>query len=200
MPISIEKIQDSFFEHYDKLYHAAINIIGEHADAKDVIQDVFLKIWQKKETFDDQKLNGGYLYRSVINTSLNKLEKRKGNIQILSTATTAIASNGDTPDQVLFGKELKKEIDRAIELLPPKCKAIFVLSRFEGLKYKEIADHLDISPKTVENQMGIALKKLQNTLSPYMTTEYLVLTATVGLSTILTYLLSSMYLIFIGNF
>lgn len=200
MPISLEQIQHSFLEHYDKLFQTALNITGECDDAKDVIQDVFLKIWQKKENMDDQKLNGGYLYRSVVNASLNKLQKRKGNNQILSTATIAIASNGDAPDQVLYGKELEKEIDRAIELLPPKCKAIFVLSRFEGLKYREIADHLDVSPKTVENQMGIALKKLQNTLSPYMTKEFLAFTATVGMSTILTYLLSSVYLIFIGNF
>ncbi len=200
MPISLEQIQHSFLEHYDKLFQTALNITSECDDAKDVIQDVFLKIWQKKENMDDQKLNGGYLYRSVVNASLNKLQKRKGNIQILSTATIAIASNGDAPDQVLYGKELEKEIDRAIELLPPKCKAIFVLSRFEGLKYREIADHLDVSPKTVENQMGIALKKLQNTLSPYMTKEFLAFTATVGMSTILTYLLSSVHLIYIGNF
>src|SRR5690606_3853531 len=79
----------------------------------------------------------------------------------------------DDPNSMVT-QELEQRLDHAINSLPPKCRAIFVLSRFEEMKYQEIANHLDISVKTVENQMGIALEKIRNSMAPYLRGEFLI--------------------------
>ncbi len=78
--------------------------------------------------------------------------------------------------------ELERKVDESINRLPPKCRAIYLMSRHEGLKYKEIADALDLSLKTVENQMGIALEKLREDLKPFLTTEFLAILFFIGLA------------------
>ncbi|MBN4073152.1 RNA polymerase sigma-70 factor [Crocinitomix catalasitica] len=185
MALSIDFIESNFREHHQRLANVAYNITRDKDAAKDVVQDVFLKIWQRKNSFEKDFFSSGYLYKSVVNTSLNFLEKNKKTVKIQSSVSHRIASTEELPDSKIVGKELEKEVDLAIDNLPPKCKTIFVLSRFEGLKYNEIAQQLEISPKTVENQMSIALKKLHTQLRPYLTKEFLTLMATVGIPAIL---------------
>lgn len=88
----------------------------------------------------------------------------------------------ETPNSSMESRELEQKITQAVNNLPPKCKAVFVLSRYEGLKYKQIAEHLDISVKTVENQMGSALQKLRDELKPYLTREFLMMMIVIGLA------------------
>ena len=133
-------------------------------EAEEIAQEVFVKFWEKCETLSPDSSVKSYLYRSVHNSCLNaiKHEKVKDGYKqhvihfLESTYQDSIEEND--PDAI------RRRIIDEIDNLPPRCSEIFKLSRFEGLKYQEIADHLEISVKTVEVQMGKALKVLRETL------------------------------------
>jgi RNA polymerase sigma-70 factor (ECF subfamily) len=168
MPDLIDNFEDMYKTHYKMLRNAAENIIGDNDASHDVVQEVFLKLWNRKDELTAILNQKAYLFKSVINASITYLENNKGKIRM---GELKIESSGTTDSPVLV-KELEAKIQVALNGLPPKCKAIFVLSRFEGLKNKQIADTLGLSLKTVENQMGIALKKLKDDLRPYLTKEF----------------------------
>lgn len=162
------------------LRNAAENIIGDNDAAHDVVQEVFVKLWNRKEEMSIILNQKAYLFKSVINASITYLESNKSKVRM---GELKIESSGRTDSEVL-AKELEAKIQIALNGLPPKCKAIFVLSRFEGLKNKEIAQFLGVSLKTVENQMGIALKKMKDELKPYLTREFFLVFMAAGLSQI----------------
>jgi RNA polymerase sigma-70 factor (ECF subfamily) len=161
--------QSSDFEalykaHYKQLRIAARNIIGDSDGAHDVVQEVFVKLWKRREQLHIILNIQAYLYRSVINTAITHLESQRKHTQLPEIALETT----NTSENNMLAKELEKRIHLALNTLPPKCKAIFVLSRMEGMRNKDIAQHLSLSLKTVENQMGIALKKLKDELKNYL--------------------------------
>jgi len=176
-----DNFESIYKTYYNMLCNAAENIIGDADSAQDVVQEVFIKLWNKKEDIHSILNPKAYLFRSVINTSITYLEKNKNKIRL---GDLKVASQMSSDSQVLT-KELETKISEALNALPAKCKAIFVLSRFEGMKNKEIAEHLGVSLKTVENQMGIAFKKLRNDLKPFLTKEFLSLLLLAGISAII---------------
>lgn len=174
------ELSDNFEEmykvHYKMLRNAAHNIIGDADAAHDVVQEVFVKLWNRKDEISAIVNQKAYLFRSVINASITYLEVNKNKARL---GEINIESSGRT-DSPMLVKELESKIQLALDSLPPKCKAIFVLSRFEGMKNKEICEHLGLSIKTVENQMGIALKRMKEDLKPYLSKDYLALLALAG--------------------
>jgi len=130
--------------------------------AKEIVQDVFLKMWEHPFDFDHVISLRSYLYRTVVNFSLNHIKRQKNisqhHIKIADEITY------DSLDALHEEQELKLMIYKEIEGLPPQCKKVFKMSRFEGLKYREIAVLLEISEKTVENHMIKALKILRERL------------------------------------
>ena len=127
-------------------------------DAREVVQEVFINIWEKRSSlkFDDELRY--YLYRAVKNASLNLLKRRRLDTTSLEEAVTAAAEQEEEGEtQVRY-----KAVMAQINLLPEICREIFLMSRVEGLSHKEIAEILEIAPKTVENQIGIALKKIRD--------------------------------------
>ncbi len=162
------------------LANVAYKIVNDRDAAKDIVQDVFVKVWNRKTDLQPESVTSSYLYRSVVNTGLNYLEKNKRLHQLDSSLMEQFINNDILPDESITNQELLENINAAIDLLPPKCRTIFVLSRFEELKYKEIAEHLNISIKTVENQMGIALRRMREQLSPYLTKEFFTFIVAVG--------------------
>jgi len=133
-------------------------------EAEEVTQDVFVKFWEKCTTLSPDSSIKSYLYRSVHNSCLNaiKHEKVKDTYRqhIIQYLESSYMDHVELNDPDALRTRINSEIDK----LPPRCSEIFKLSRFEGLKYQEIAEHLDISVKTVEVQMGKALKILRSTL------------------------------------
>lgn len=170
MADQLDNFEEIYKTHYKMLRNAAENIIDDHDASHDIVQEVFVKLWHKKDEVSAILNIKAYLFRSVINSSLTYLENNKNKIK---TDEFRVASQLST-DSKLMTQELENKIQIALKALPPKCKAIFVLSRFEGLKNKEIAEYLNLSLKTVENQMGIALKRMKEDLKPYLTREFLV--------------------------
>lgn len=174
------KFEVLYKTHYKALRNAAENIIRDKDAAHDVVQEVFVKLWHRRDELGAIINERAYLMRSVVNTAITYLNqnKKKKDIEHLH-----IEWQGST-DAEMLTRELQGKIDHALENLPPKCKAIFVLSRFENMKNKEIAATLGLSLKTVENQMGIALKKLKDDLKMYLKGDFFILLA-MGLYTLI---------------
>jgi RNA polymerase sigma-70 factor (ECF subfamily) len=163
--------------HYRSLRIAAANIIHDEDAAHDIVQEVFLKFWHRRNGLSEVLNHKAYLFKSVVNASITYLGKSKSHVRMMDIK---IESPGN-PGSELLAKELEFKIRSALENLPHKCRAVFVLSRYEDLRNKEIADLLGISVKTVENQMTIALKKMKNDLKPYFPNELVLFTAFFGL-------------------
>ena len=141
--------------------------------AEDLVQEVFMKVWEKRETLEINEAMQAYLYRSCYNAALNFLKTQKQSTDI-DTLEIPLAG-GETAEKTLNLQETEARIQKAIDALPPKTKMVFTLSRFEELSYKEIAERLDISLKSVEKHMGIALQRLRENLKEYLVAVFLFL-------------------------
>ncbi|WP_051539083.1 RNA polymerase sigma-70 factor [Prolixibacter bellariivorans] len=138
---------------------------SDYGLSEDIVQEVFFKLWTDKGRIAIETSVKAYLYQMVRNTSLNYL-KHKNVIKQYEIANKDESNYiGESLDELLIGKELNAKIQAAIEKLPTERRKVFLLSRMDGLKYKEIAEKLNISIKTVENQMGKALSTLRTELA-----------------------------------
>lgn len=157
-----------FREHFKNLHGYACTLLDSEAVAEEIVQQVFYKLWERKEQVVVHTSIKAYLYRSVHNESLNYLKHQK----VKSTHQTYVMQQGPQEGrnaaETLAGKELEQRIREALSELPEQCRTIFQLSRFEELKYREIAGQLNLSVKTVENQMGKALKLLRFKLADFL--------------------------------
>jgi RNA polymerase sigma-70 factor (ECF subfamily) len=138
--------------------------------AKEIVHTAFIKLWETRQSLDNDLSPKAYLYRIIVNTSLDALKHhrvRKIHEEFVQK-TTHDETYPNSFDSVDL-KQMRSDIDSAILDLPDQMRRIFELSRFEGLKYSEIATRLDISIKTVETQMSRALVKLREKLSSYLT-------------------------------
>lgn len=157
-----------FKEHYPFLCSFARKYVQDLDECKDIVHNVFLKLWQKQDEIDLSKPLKPYLFKSVHNLCLNYIRDRKKIVQHdLQTDNEAIPAYIDSRD-FLEESELQTRIVKAIENLPNKTKRIFSLSRFDGKKYREIAEIENISVKTVEDQMSKALRMLREKLKDYL--------------------------------
>lgn len=158
---------------YSRLCNIVFRIIGDRNLAEDIVQEVFVKLWNKRHDIRLQESNVvPYLKRMVVNKSLDYLKTVKRQPSNRQIDLILLIENYTADSHINF-QELKNIVNEAVDNLPPKCKTIFVLCRFEGMNYKAIATQLDISVKTVENQMNIALKKLHGALEPDLKHHYI---------------------------
>jgi len=164
-----EKMFEQMFRHYySSLCNYVINIIGDPDDAEDVVQQAMIGIWEKRNFLEVKVSLKSYLFRSVHNAALNKIRHEKVKSVHAEEHLHTAGISSETSSEILSGKELHAKISEAIEKLPEQCRMVFKLSRFEEMKYSEIASHLDISVKTVENHMGKALKLMREHLKDYL--------------------------------
>lgn len=161
--LRIREIQKLFDEHQRQMRRTAYQVVQDQDVAKDIVQEVFIKLWEKWEQIEVGPSIKYYLQKAVMHTAINHLNSRKRLVPMNQELDYGLESNEQSTDEQRQ-QYISRKIDEAIQDLPPKCRAIFVLCKKEGLRYKEIAEYLDISEKTVENQMGIALKKLREAL------------------------------------
>lgn len=157
--------EELFKNYFTPLMFFARKILVDEDDAREVVHKVFITLWEKRENINLDTSLKSYLFTSVHNRSLNVLRDRK---KFSDEELPEVAGDWDVSTQI-ESMELEEKIQEAIQNLPDKCRQIFELNRFEGLKYREIAHKLNISVKTVENQMSKALKILREKLIQYMT-------------------------------
>ena len=153
-----------------KLIYIASQYISKKEDAEEIIQNVFVKVWTKKNI--QSNLNG-YLYSITKNACLDYLRSKKqllnieNNTSQLEAAINYTALSDDTAS-LIIEKELNEAVFKSIAFLPDKCKDVFVKSRIEGLKHKEISEKMNISTKTVENHITKALKHIRISLKEFL--------------------------------
>jgi RNA polymerase sigma-70 factor (family 1) len=168
--------QNAFTVIYDRycaaLYRTALRILQDHELAKDVVQEAFISLFEKANENTIRNLQA-YLYQVVKYQCFMQLRSGKISGKHLSQINTIIASN--ELEEELHAKELQLVLDESIAALPEKCREVFYLSRFESLSNKKIAERLNISHKTVENQITKALKILHVSLDKLVTIGFVVM-------------------------
>lgn len=165
-----EAFKKIFLAYYERLYGFAYSFVKRSDVAEDIVQTVFLKIWEQKESWDPPGLLKHYLFTAVRNEALNILK----HLKIVSETEEEVSMIYDEIKSSYYSEQdqevekLRKEIQKAIDKLPERCQQIYILSRRSGLTYAEIAEILEISVNTVGTQMGRALSSLRSDLSDYL--------------------------------
>jgi RNA polymerase sigma-70 factor (ECF subfamily) len=163
--------------------NVANKILHDRQAAEDVVQEIFAKLWTKKTEIPELQSGKNFLFRVTVNATLDHLEKNKRIVRF--DHKDHMGGSVNETEEKLELKELEAKISRSLEALSPKCRAVFMLSRYEGMKYREIADHLDISVKTVENHMGKALSHMRERLLPALGNDHITIGAIVVLAAVI---------------
>jgi RNA polymerase sigma-70 factor (ECF subfamily) len=132
--------------------------------AKDIVQNVFLRFWNKKDTLIIKTTPDAYLYKAVINETLNYLDTKKRLPFVQNEKEAFLVNSGQTSEEEIHYIELEQKVNSLLAKLPPQCRKVFMLSRFENMSYKEIAQFLDISENTVDNHIKKALLLFRKSL------------------------------------
>ena len=160
-PVYFKKL---FENYYPSLVNFALKIIHSSDEAKDVVQQFFIRFWENQDKYENREFNKTFFYTSIKNACINHLEK-KVNDKRLHTPVIPEIEEMDFFEQIV-ANEREMELYKIINNLPPRCKEIFYLNRFENQTYKQIAENLNISQKTVEAHMSTALNKLRTDFNP----------------------------------
>ena len=156
-----------FHKHYPGMMRYANSLLGKPEISEEVVQDVFYNIWKNRESLRINRSWQSYLYRSVYNNSMMVLRKARKEYELDEEHFNIPESGSPDPSQLLLYTEVSEQVSRTIADMPGRTREIFLLNRQEGLKYREIAERLGISVKTVEANMGKALMALRNSLEKY---------------------------------
>lgn len=159
--------ETAFRRWYPTLVRVASAIVTDHDAAEEIAQDVMVQLWRRRTLLDVDLSLRAYLLRAIRNRALNHLRHSR----VRRETAADVEALYDAPlgsDQPIVAKELSEAVQIALRELPPRCREVFELSRVDGLKYSEIAEALEISPKTVEAQMGKALKILRARLAAWL--------------------------------
>jgi RNA polymerase sigma-70 factor (ECF subfamily) len=160
------KVFESLFRSsYVSLVRYARTLIRDQDTAEEIVQDLFCRIWKDREKLVIESSLNGYLFRSVHNRCLHHIEHLKVVGRHAEQMSLLPEESPEDPAQILNYKELQEKIASIIEKLPERCGRIFCMNRFEGLRYSEIAEKLSVSVKTVEANMGRALKEFRKELT-----------------------------------
>lgn len=157
-----------FRTYYRPLCQYAYSFLNDKDEAEEVVQAAFINVWDKRDQVEIQTSLKAYLYRIVRNSCLNVIKHEKVKKQHVANEMATGEASHESVSQSVISLELEAKIADAMKALPEQCRLVFQLSRFEELKYSEIADQLNISVKTVENQIGKALKIMREQLKDYL--------------------------------
>lgn len=155
-----------FHFYYARLRSFSIGFTANREASEEIVSDVFLKVWNLRTTLPGIQNFSLYLYIATKNASLNYLEKEKRNRTFsLDDVQTEFRSLYYDPEQLMISAEMFRRYAAAVQNLPPQCRLIFKLVKEDGLRYRDVAELLHLAPKTVENQMTIALRRLSEAVA-----------------------------------
>lgn len=163
-----EAYERIFLTYYDGLVAYADKYISDTVMAEEIVQDLFVSFWHKRADIAIKSSLASYLYRAVRNACLNHIKHLKVRQEYQEHGKRERTAAEQNQSDSLIALELAEKIEQAIESLPEARRRIFIMNRYEGLKYREIAEKLDLSMKTVESQMSKALQFLREQLKEYM--------------------------------
>jgi RNA polymerase sigma-70 factor (ECF subfamily) len=158
--------KELFFSFHKPLLQFSNSFVQSTETAEEVVSDVFIGIWERRRQLEEIKNLRVYLYICTKNASLKYLAKQQKNIAItIDDLKVELESPHNNPEQLLLTAEMRNRIQQAVNQLPPRCKIIFKLIKEDGLKYREVAEILNLSVKTVDNQLSTALRKIGNAIN-----------------------------------
>lgn len=157
-----------FRTYYALLCRYAKSMVNDSDEAEEVVQNTFYNLWNRRETIEIKGSVKAYLYKAVHNESLNKIKHKKVRQEYAIDYKHNMEKAYEDSGKLVLAKELRQKIESAMASLPEQCGKVFKLSRLEELKYQEIAEHLNISVKTVEIHMSKALKLMREQLKDYL--------------------------------
>lgn len=167
----IEGDKEAFRFFFEKYYPDLCNMVNVYLHdplmAEEIVQDIFVYFWEKKEKIHIESSVKSYLLHASKNKSLNYIRNVKTRLVIHQKLTDSNKTSMEMPDHIMDGNQLREIINKAIDTLPERCREVYILGKEKNLSYKEISEELGISVKTVEVQMGKALKRLREQLKPY---------------------------------
>ena len=163
----INQFEVLFKEYYERLCQFAVKYVKSVEQSEEVVQDTFYNIWKNRNTLNIKTSIKAYLFTAVRNNCLQVIRTKTLDVKYENYYKTHFTNESVSPSDVLNAKELSSVINKAFNSLPDRCREIFKMSRDEGLKYHEIAAKLSISIKTVEANMGKALKHFRSYLKDY---------------------------------
>jgi RNA polymerase sigma-70 factor (ECF subfamily) len=161
----VKHFESLFRSSYVSLVRYAKTLLKDQDASEEIVQDLFFRIWQDREKIKIESSLNGYLFRSVHNRCLHYIEHSRIVEKHAEEMSYRQPESPESPSDVLNYKELQAKIASILEKLPERCGQIFCMNRFEGLKYNEIAEKLSVSVKTVEANMGKALKEFRKELT-----------------------------------
>ena len=167
---SDEKAFKELFDRYAfRLTGFANSFLNNYELAEEVVSDVFVKIWTQRDLLERIENFKAYLFKATRNTALNYIDQEKRQkAERLEDLNVDLVIDYINPETSLIDSELREAIQNAIDSLPPKCKLIYNLAKVEKMKYKEIAVLLQVSVKTIDNQIAIAIKKIGTTIQLHL--------------------------------
>lgn len=151
---------------YDRFFRIAVYYLKKEEWAQEVVLDIFLILWNKRLELSDIHNFDNYCFILLKNASLNYLSKYKNEITALPQETES-SSTCETPEDVLLNDELLLVYINALEELPPRCREVFILIREQKMSYKDVADQLNISSKTVDAQLQKAIRYIKDKITAY---------------------------------
>ncbi|MDF7814733.1 RNA polymerase sigma-70 factor [Hymenobacter sp. YC55] len=158
---------------YRSLGNVVFQVVQDRDVAEDLVQDVLLNVWKNRDTLQITTTYKAYLHRAAMNAALRYAERQKRQVSLEQAGSPDFGTNSTA--EHMDGQEAEQAVAAALAALPPQCRAVFLLSRQEGLSYQQIADTLEVAPKTVENQMGKALRLLRQHLKGFFSGALLLL-------------------------
>ena len=161
----VKQFESLFRSSYVSLVRYAKTLLKDQDTSEEIVQDLFFRIWQDRGKIKIESSLNGYLFRSVHNRCLHFIEHSRIVEKHAEEMLFRQPESSESPSDILNYKELQAKIATILEKLPERCGQIFYMNRFEGLKYNEIAEKLSVSVKTVEANMGRALKVFRKELT-----------------------------------
>lgn len=173
MYVALKEGKENAFEmifrtYYQPLCKYAYSFLNDKDEAEEVVQASFISFWERRGELRIESSLKSYLYRMVRNACLNVIKHEKVKKQHAAVQLAGGELSQESSSQPVVAYELEQKIHESMKSLPEQCRLVFQLSRFEELKYQEIAEQLNISVKTVENQVGKALKIMRTQLKEYL--------------------------------
>jgi RNA polymerase sigma-70 factor (ECF subfamily) len=166
--ITEAEFETLFKARFRELHAYAYSLVNDWDNAEELVQNLFLKLWERNDWAGIHTSVKSYLYKSVYHESLNLIRREKVHMRYQALTTPTMEYQTSDATEKLKLSEVETHLAKALNKLPEKCRAVFHLSRFEELKYKQIADQLNISIKTVETQMVKALKILRKEMAEFL--------------------------------
>lgn len=158
---AFEKI---YLNYYKKTLYFITGLVNSEDDAKELTQEVFIKLWTSRETLDPERSVHSYMYTIARNAAFNFLKHKLVEINYMNEYAAQNIET-ETSDEILFAKEMALLIEMSVSKMPAQRRKIYQMSRKEGLSNEEIATRLQISKKTVENQLSLALRELKRVIA-----------------------------------